>query len=262
LGHFSATAKELSQFVKPEVIVVNIIAGLSVDRFLQNWNPIFIKTKYNCKIDYGLSNSPDYPSEESLFRNQVGKAVEKIITQGESISKKVNFIGQFKNLLKKTNSYLALGSLSHYEYLGEGFPKCEKIKSNSKNIDKVVSEFSRTAEASNALLVFNYLPIGWYYSADYSQTYHDKLRSAATCEKSVLIKSIEEKIGGKYLFLDNLDIFYSYNESDAEIRQLYFADNFNSPRGLEGKWRGHFSKEGNAIVSQNLLKNIRKGLGD
>jgi hypothetical protein len=77
----------------------------------------------------------------------------------------------------------------------------------------------------------------------------------------VLIKAIDEKVSGKYLFLDNLDIFYSQDKSDAKIRKLYFADNFNSPRGLEGVWRGHYSQAGNEIVSQNLLKNIREELG-
>ena len=67
---------------------------------------------------------------------------------------------------------------------------------------------------------------------------------------------------GKYLFLDNLDIFYSHNENNAEIRKLYFADNFNSPRGLEGRWRGHYSQKGNEIVAQNLLKNISNGLSE
>ncbi len=263
IGHFSEVAKEMAPKVRPEVIVVNIHAGTSIRRFLNRRNPVLLQVQNDCNFKFSSSVDPNYPDDDWILRSQVANSVaskfelwEEFTTFQTNTVTVVNFLRPIKNIIKLSNTYRLVKHLKPYEYLGEGFPQCDNIIRNRQNLDKVITKFSETAQRSNAAVVFNYLPDSWYYTSDYSLSYRNKLHEAIACEQSILEESIAQNMKANYIFLDNLDIFYTNNLDDSKILRLYFADNHHITRGYETVWRGHYSKQGYKIVAEHLFEKI------
>jgi len=252
LAYFALSARKLNAELKPNIIAVNLLQGVSINRMVDEFE----------RFPNILNFKPKFTDSNKEWQKIKNFSIYNAYRKNNNFEKQIqinqlSFIENLKNLIRTTSLYQMKTKLqfNNIYYDGEGVPSCQKLNKNIKLIKRVLFDLKNTAQKNNTDLIIFYIPTFWNFMQDVDKNFYNKIKTESNCEINLVRKIIGDD--PKIIIKDMRYVFD--DDIHKKVRKKYFADNHVTLSHLDYV-RGHYSEKGFAKMAgemKNLLQDSK-----